>query len=296
MPPRVIVLVMLSCLLHAYWNLVVKGSSRPAALVCLALVATTVIYAPATIAFLLTDTWPAVVWLYLLAAGFCIGLYILGLGLAYRAGDLSLVYPVARTSPIFIYVLAAATLGEAMTLWGGVAIAMVVGGAAGLFWMPQHAASAPNRPVLRKAALLWALFASVTNAISHVFDRAAMQMLPNKADLAHVAYLHLEFAVTLLTVMLAYGLWVRGHLLQIWRDEKGRIVKVGIFQAMAYLLILVALSVPEAKVAYVAGLRQMSILIGVLMGWRVLKEREAMRRLPMAGIMAAGLILLAWGK
>jgi len=293
-PPRALILVLASCLLHAWWNLIAKRCREPAAAFWWAMAVSALAYLPATVLFLLTSQWPAVVWLYLLGTGLCIGLYQMSLGLAYGHGDLSLVYPVARTSPIFIQIWAAILLGEAMTLPGTVAIVMVVTGAAGLTW--QRGAGGIDRAGPPLKAIGWAAAAAIANSFSHIFDRAAMKHLSQQMDLAHVAYLHMEFTLTWLTMTIAYAPWNAEKLRSAWREARSACVAVGLLEPAAYLLILLALSIPQAKVAYVAGLRQAGILLGVILGWRILRERQALARLPAVVVMVAGLGLLAMGK
>jgi uncharacterized membrane protein len=51
---------------------------------------------------------------------------------------------------------------------------------------------------------------------------------------------------------------------------------VGFFNSFTYLLILTALTM--SKTSYVDGLRQLSIIVGALLGYRLLKERMSLPR------------------
>jgi uncharacterized membrane protein len=62
----------------------------------------------------------------------------------------------------------------------------------------------------------------------------------------------------------------------------------------SYLLILWVLA--TAPASYVLGLRQTSLVFGVLFGRLLLKERETGYRLLGAGTIAAGSILIAMAK
>jgi uncharacterized membrane protein len=59
------------------------------------------------------------------------------------------------------------------------------------------------------------------------------------------------------------------------------------------MLVLFAMSF--TPVSYVAPAREVSILIGTLMGARLLSEGEGKRRLIAAGMMVAGIVALALG-
>lgn len=52
-------------------------------------------------------------------------LYFLALGLAYKDGDLSVVYPLTRSSPMFVAILATLFLGEELTAWGVLGILLI---------------------------------------------------------------------------------------------------------------------------------------------------------------------------
>ena len=61
--------------------------------------------------------------------------------------------------------------------------------------------------------------------------------------------------------------------------------------AVVCLLVLCALAV--SPVSYVAPARELSILLGVLLGSRLLAERDTRRRMAGAGVMLAGIAGLA---
>ncbi len=110
MSPAVIVLVMASCVLRAGWNLQVKRWSVSPAFFLRATGLVTLVTAP--VAALVGA--PAAMrhasltlWLCLLITGVCMAGYYICLALAYRSGDVSVVYPLARISPLFVVPLAA---------------------------------------------------------------------------------------------------------------------------------------------------------------------------------------------
>ena len=62
---------------------------------------------------------------------------------------------------------------------------------------------------------------------------------------------------------------------------------------IGYLLILVALRLTE--VSYVATLRELSVVLAAIVGWRLLKEPVGGQRVAAAMLAAAGLITLSLG-
>jgi drug/metabolite transporter (DMT)-like permease len=78
-----------------------------------------------------------------------------------------------------------------------------------------------------------------------------------------------------------------------WQQDKWKVVFVAIFSALAYILVLIALA--TSPVSYVAPMRVISTLVGVLMGARFLGEGESLRRLSAAAAMVLGVIALSAG-
>lgn len=90
---------------------------------------------------------------------------------------------------------------------------------------------------------------------------------------------------------LAASRWneVRQH----WQAHRKRILGVGILAPLSYLLILIAMVF--SPVSYIAPAREISILIGVMMGTRVLAEGHPTRRLVASAMMVCGVVALAVG-
>ena len=116
----VIALVLLAALLHATWNAVGKASADPLGGIAL-ITATGGIAIACLIPFVPAPARAA--WPYLAASvalHFC---YQLSLVAAYRHGDLSQVYPIARgLAPLGIALVAALTIGEAPATHQGVGL------------------------------------------------------------------------------------------------------------------------------------------------------------------------------
>ena len=63
---------------------------------------------------------------YLAVSSFAETLYFFFLGKAYELGDLSVVYSLARSSPLFLSIFAVIFLNESVTIWGISGILLVV--------------------------------------------------------------------------------------------------------------------------------------------------------------------------
>jgi drug/metabolite transporter (DMT)-like permease len=85
----------------------------------------------------------------------------------------------------------------------------------------------------------------------------------------------------------------RTEVREVWRRHRRELFGVAILAPGAYILVLAALTFTPAS--YVAPAREVSIAIGAALGIYLLKEGEASRRLPAAGLIVAGVVALALG-
>ena len=129
MPPLAAGLVLFSTLLHASWNLLAKHGSGAPALFPRVLLAIAV---PGLLLGLLGEWRGPVllpeVWPFLLVTGAFQAAYYLGLTMGYRAGDLSLVYPLVRALPVLLVGVFDVLRGRAPGAVGWLGLVLVLGG------------------------------------------------------------------------------------------------------------------------------------------------------------------------
>jgi drug/metabolite transporter (DMT)-like permease len=277
----ILLLLLLSAVVHASWNLLSKRRSDKQAFLWLTLVA--------QLALLLVPTvWvfgpiPAEGWLFVGLSGALEAIYFLLLGSAYQRGDMSLVYPLARGSaPLFVLLFAYAFLNEKVVFGGIAGILLIV---AGVYVLHVRSVSLPGfyAPLLslKERPSQLALLTGLTIASYNVVDKVGVNLAPNP-----VVYLYVVFLVA--TVLLTpYVLSARlPAVKQEWRVNKASVITVAIMSTAAYLVTLLALTV--AKVSYVTPVREVSVVFGALLGAVVLKE-------AFGGIKVAGSVLIFAG-
>jgi drug/metabolite transporter (DMT)-like permease len=281
MPLSAIALVITAAALHAGWNLVVKGAAEKQSftgwavavggLVCLPLLA---LGTPVP-----TNAWP-----YALASGAVEAAYVVLLVRAYERGDFSLVYPVARgAAPALLALWGVTLLGERPRPAGIMGLALllvglVVVGAARLW--ERGAANLGGGGVA--ASLGVALCISVYSAI----DGAAVRGAPPSSYLALIMLLTALFATPLIFAR-------RGmrESVACWRAQYGRIILVGVLSPVAYLLVLRAYAV--SGVSYAGALREVSVVLAALAGWRLLGEPFGAVRVAGSCLIFAGILMIA---
>jgi len=286
MPLAATALVLVAALLHATWNAAVKGSGDPLRATARAVWLGTAATTPFAAAFWLAQGRPGLggsAWpIAATSAAFEVA-YWVSLGVAYRGGDLSTVYPVARGSAALLgALLGLGVLGERLSAPQLAGVAFLLAG--------TLAAAIPGaaRRSLRPALVIGGLVAAYT-----FLDRLGARTGP--------AWLYGWLIFAGGSAMLAAALRIAPRIVGpgpapgTARDPGWwRPLGSGLFMIAGYTLVLTALAI--APLAGVAPLRESATVLAA--GWGVLRlgEREgAAWRLAGAACIAAGAILLAVG-
>jgi len=166
--PVVVLLVLAAAGLHAGWNVLLKTSGDPLPTSTRALAASAVVVTPiCLVAWYVTGHpgLPAVGWVVLAASACAEGLYFVFLSRAYQAGDLSVVYPVARgTGPLVAVTAGLLVLHEHLTAVELAGVLALLGG----IW-------AVRRPRMN-AAVIPALITGVFIGVYTTLDRVGVNL------------------------------------------------------------------------------------------------------------------------
>jgi drug/metabolite transporter (DMT)-like permease len=287
----VLALVLVSALLHAAWSASIKGSANPLAFNLLQTLITLPIAGVGLLACDLRAV-PTFAWVCAAGTGISHGFYMLWLARALERADLSLAYPIVRSTPALLPLLAIPTLGEVPSPLGALGIAVVVSGV----WLVHGAGlrlPALFAPSLRYAWLT--LLATVGYSLS---DKAAMASLdahgwagPLPAALAWFCVLSL--AGSIVFVPLALRRVPLATLRDTWRVAAGRAALAVLVSLVGYGLILMAFQ--SALASYVVAVRQSSVLFAAWIGVAFLGERPDRGRIAGALATVAGVALIGLG-
>jgi drug/metabolite transporter (DMT)-like permease len=276
-------LVLLSAVGHATWNLLAKRVEGGATFIWLFTMVSIVLYTPIAAIVALRDAQLSLLGLSLvLFSSLLHRTYYLLLAGGYRAGDLSLVYPLARgTGPLLATVGAILALGERPGLLGLLGTVSIVTGAISLSGDPRRIAARGTSRAISYALLTGVVIAAYTLVDKEGVSRAHMNPL-----------LYTWGLFTGTGIFLSRGaLRDRAELRRLWRRHRRETIGIGVLGPFSYILVLAALTF--APVSYVAPVREIGILFGVVMGTRLLREGEGGRRLAAAAAMVAGVVLLS---
>ncbi len=291
MDPFVIVLVAISAVLHVAWNVRLKTAGDPLRAATIGLLAASFAIVPAgLVAWWLTDGGP--VPLDGLVLGILSGVveagYFILLSAAYRRGDLSVVYPIARgTAPLIAVIIGVGILGERLGVAGSIGVLLLLLG----FLLLQQPWQVLRGHRGIDPSIAFALATGVAIASYTAIDRVGTRII---APIPYAAILWLTAVVVLL-------FWVRfiagGDLFAGGREQVRRAAVGGWLTLGAYLLILFALSV--APLSGVAPLRESATVFAAAWGSVRLGEAvsrgDSVRRIGASVAIVAGALLLAVG-
>ena len=281
MTAGVFAMVLGAALLHAVWNALVKVNADRLALVALmqtSQIAVALLVVP-FVAFPTPESWP-----YILASTVLNTAYFVFLINAYRYGDLSHVYPIARGSaPLIVAVLSVAVVGE--TLNGQAALSVVLIALGIMSLTLTRGADGFREP----KAMLYAVGTGVFIAGYTVVDGLGARL----ADSAHsyTFWVHLlnGIPITLLALYLR-----RGQVSESLRTSWKLGLLAGIVSLLAYWIVIWAMT--QAPLALVSAVRETGMVFAVLIGVFFLKERLDLARLASTGMTLIGAVMLKLSK
>jgi uncharacterized membrane protein len=234
-------------------------------------------------AFVLEGIWPIAV-----LSGLLHFLYWLWLARSLETGDLSRVYPIARSAPALVLVVAVLFMGEEVSLPGAAGILLAAVGVytISLNRLTPATLARPLRHIRSDDGTRYAFLTLLAVAGYSLVDKQAVGRFHPVA----FAFIYPWFSMALLSGYVAV-VRHKGALRQEWHANRRSILICGVLGIFGYFLILVAFSLE--RVSYVVGLRQISSLFSVLLGAVVLKERHVRQRMISAVLIFIGVFLIA---
>jgi uncharacterized membrane protein len=289
--PLIIALVAASACLHVAWNVRLKTAGDPLRTATVMMLAGTLLIVPIGAAVWWARgaaPFPVEGIAIAVVSGVFESAYFILLAAAYRRGDLSVVYPLARgTAPLLLVAVGVLVLGERLGVAGSIGVALLLAGFLAL-QRPWRVLTRPRagRP---DTAIAFALATGVMIAGYTALDRVGTRLID---PFPYAAILWLTGSVLMV-------LWVRfaagGQLALGGAGEVRRASFAGVLTLGAYLLILVALSV--APLTAVAPLRESATVVAATWGAVKMGEAadraDAARRIVASVVIVVGAILLA---
>ncbi|MBI4731409.1 MAG: EamA family transporter [Chloroflexi bacterium] len=297
-----LLLVTVSAFTHAFWNFLSKRQNPQAAFFLMASIASAVILSPILVIF--GDGLPAIplaVWGLIAATGAVQAVYYIFLAAAYRSGDLSHAYPLARSLPVVLVALVSVMLGRGSQIHplAYVGFAAVTIGCI-LLPVPKFSDIHPRH--YRHKWVLFALLAAVCITGYTLLDDQSLRILRSlpETPLSNFGWALLFGELEAISISLFLTVFLLGwgperrSLMQARGPEWRTAAVMGLIITSTYGLVLLAMAY-VSNVSYVLAFRQLSIPIGAALGILVRKEAAYPPKLVGIGVVVVGLILVVVG-
>lgn len=213
------------------------------------------------------------------------GAYYMGTLLALQRGDLSVYYPIIRSSPVAIVVISWLFLDKSYAPAAIVAILLIIAGALMLQRSPGRVFSDPRATVIATIAMLG-------SALYSMADAHAMLYAPPDTFLFWV-YTLIALQLAFATVLVERGnrsIW--RSLVSGWIESPFRVALAAVASYASYQLILIAFQM-RADAAEVSAVRQASIPISIVLAAVLLREPSVLQRVGWGLLIACGIAILA---
>lgn len=279
-------LVVISAVSHAIWNMLAKKGRDKDSFMWLMILTSFFTLLPVFLILLPEITFPFSALPFLVISALAETLYFLSLGKAYSLGDLSITYPIARSSPLFLTILAVVVLGETISTWGIIGILLMVFGVY-LIHLKGLSVQEVLKPVknLGEPATRYALLTAFCTTAYSLSDKIGV----TQVDPLLYAFWLEPFILLFITPVV---IWRNGFksIAAEWKTSKINLSVSGFLMRAGYVLVLIAMSLTQ--VSYVLALRQLSVVLGALAGVLLLGEDYGRVRVFSSLIIFTGVYVL----
>ncbi len=281
MTTTVFLVVIAAALLHALWNALLKSGDDKFVGMCAVMLG----QAPLAILAALVCPLPRMESLPYLLVGVILHLgYQIFLTLAYRIGDLSQVYPIARgVAPLIVAAVSVGALGVALSLPEIAGIAMIGIGIISLALVRRQ--SGQRNPAAAILALITGCFIAAYSLVDGMGARVS------GSPIGFYGWLALGSSIGFAMAML---LWRPEVVRVALATQKRRGLLGGSASFVAFAMIMWAFT--QAPIALVTALRETSIVFALLLGVFILRERLDLAKVISTVLTLAGAALLRFAR
>jgi len=268
-------IVLFAAFAHAGWSSLVKSNKEPLFIMGMTSVVEIIIFIP--LVFFVPFP-PLEIWFFIIASVIIHGLYRYTVVTSYQFGDLSFVYPIARgTSSLLIVFLSLILLNDKISIPGLIGIIAVC---AGIFLIAYDKINQFNTK-----AFILACITALLIAIYTLIDGIGVRGVENK--FSYIFWLLLLNGIPVLSFIL---LNKRKVFANITKKEIGKGLSAGILAILSYGIVVWAMK--HIEIAYVSSIRETSIVIATLIGFLLLGEKHAKKRIIPTIIVLCGITIL----
>ena len=270
----IFILILFAAFCHAGWSTIVKNHNS-FSIMGMTSIVEIIVFAP----LVFFVPFPSLeIWYFIIASVILHGFYRIGVIYSYKFGDLSFVYPIARGgSSLLIAIITLIILQEYISLLGFVGILTVC---MGIFLI-----SYSKNYKFNFNAFILASITAVLITIYTIVDGMGVRLSENK--FSYLFWLLLLNGIPLLLISIFSKEKLLSNLntkILSWG------VPAGILAILSYGIVVWAMNYIE--IAYVSSIRETSIVIATFIGFFLLGEKQAKKRIIPAIIVVCGITIL----
>lgn len=274
-------IILLSAIFHSIWNFLAKMSRDKYVFSWWMKLFELLLYLPLSLYLFATGDIQIAGWMIVLLSGIVHFVYWMLLSSSYTYADLSLVYPIARSAPLFVALLAVLFFDEHLSTIGIIGILSVMGG---VYLLTIGGSRFNSWSIFRNKGVIFAFLTALAVTAYSLIDKQGAQFFPP------TLYVWLENAVSLIPLSSIIFHSKRDKILPEWRENKWIILISGFLGLLSYSLIILVMQ--TFQVSYVVAIRQVSVVFGVILGGTILHEKNMKKRLLASIMIFIGLFLI----
>ena len=282
MPIAALVMLFFSASMHAIWNFLLKSSEEK----YVAMGWQTILSGALALVLVVfySGLPPREMWLFAIISMLLEAIYFILLCIAYSDHDFSLIYPIARgAAPALLVLWTAIFLQEELTTGGYIGLAMIT---IGMMVIGGTALLQSKGEKIHLKGILTALTVALVISMYTFIDGFAVKSGP-ALPYGLSMFVMVPF-VTTPYIAYHYG-W--DSFSRVWKKNRNYLLIGGVLGLIAYMLALFAYTI--APLSYSGAIREVSAVIGALLGWRFLKEQMGGVRVIGSAIVFAGVMVIA---
>ncbi len=276
-------LILIAAFSHAIWNFMLKKSENKQIFLWSLRLWSVLIFLPISFYF-----WPQVsislkYWLFWgIGSSIIHSFYAIILAKAYEKNDFTLAYPIARgTGPLFVVIIGVTVLNENIGVITFIGVVLIIIGIYILY--SGLSLKSIYRTIQAISESPWPILVGITIASYTIFDKLAVAIIPP---------IILNVIENLGQVLVLGSSLVnqKNKVLEQWRKNWFKMGIAGGFGGLSYILVLMVLT--RIPVSYVSPVREISIVIGSILGIVFLKETFNMQKIIGSIVIFIGVILI----
>lgn len=282
MPILALVLLFLSASMHALWNFLLKSAEEK----YVAMGWQTILSGSIALAIMVfySGLPPREMWFFAVISMLLEAIYFILLCIAYSDHDFSLVYPIARgAAPALLVIWTAIFLQEKLTVGGYIGLAMIT---IGMMVIGATALIQSRGEKIHLKGILTALTVALVISLYTFIDGKAVKSGP-ALPYGLSMFVMVPF-VTTPYIAYHYGI---DSFSRVWNKNRNYLLVGGVLGLIAYMLALFAYTF--APLSYSGAIREVSAVIGAILGWRFLKEKMGGVWVVGSAIVFAGVMVIA---